>query len=219
MIGPLKTEPFREIGGRLPQGGLALSAVITLIAMVAFGPVLPRPGLWPVALPSAATTADSDDESNWAGHLENPGQAARAAQNERLTSASYTSGFDKVAAGVAPTSEHLKPQARDPQACPGDLNCAFRAAKSPALPPRRPTLVATAPASAAIAAPASALTTATATSATNAIAVAPVVPAALPPQPEHRHDFAFLPRLPSPHTLLRPFTFVADQFTGLIKKL
>jgi hypothetical protein len=192
MPAPSRIEQIREIGGRLPQGGLALTAMITFVALLALGPVVPKTALWHVA---ALTSAHKD--SSWAGHLEDP-TAAQQPAPAPLTSASYTSGFDKAAAGLAPAPapQPKSQQARDPLACPDDLNCAFRTAK----PVPRPA------AEAASVAPASA---------------APSVLAAPAPrpQPQPRGLAILTSRLPSPHTLLKPFTFVADTFTGFIRKL
>jgi hypothetical protein len=198
MAVPSKIEQLREIRGLLPQATWALTAMISLVAMLAFGSVLPKPALWhltagPSALPAA-------EQQAWAGHLANPGTAQQPA-TEPLTSASYTSGFDKAAAGLAPPPvSPAKPhEARDPRACPDDLNCSFRTGK--VAPPRRSPAGVT-PVAAASAPP---------------DVAAPTAP---PPAP-HPSGLAALrlPSLPSPHTLLKPFTFVADTFTGFIKKL
>jgi hypothetical protein len=192
MSAPSKIEQLREIKGRLPQAGLALTAMITVIALLAFGPVMPQAALWHfIALPPASPATKVQA---WAGHLENPAEQSQPA-TQPLTSASYTSGFDKAAAGVAPerVPRAKSQQTRDPRACPDGLNCSFRTAN--VVPPRRPpdnaASVAVAPASAGQAAP-----------------------------PPHRSGFAALTSgLPSPRALLKPFTFVADTFTGLIRKL
>jgi len=187
-----KIEQLREIRGRLPQARLALTAMISLVAMLAFGSVMPKPALWHfLASPSALPGAE---QQAWAGHLANPGTAEQPA-TQPLTSASYTSGFDKAAAGLAPAPvSPAKPhEARDPRACPDDLSCSFRTAK--VVPPRR--------------SPAGAVAAASA---------APDVAQSAAPPAAHPSGLEAL-RMPSPHTLLKPFTFVADTFTGFIKKL
>ncbi len=191
MSAPSKIEQLREIRERLPQAALPLTAMITVIALLAFGPVIPQAALWHFMAPPP--TSPATKVQPWAGHLENPAVAEPSAATKPLTSASYTSGFDKAAARVAPESvlPAKSQQTRDPRACPDGMNCSFRTAN--VVPPRRPpdaaTSVPAAPAAATEAAP-----------------------------PPHRSDFAGL-SLPSPHTLLKPFTFVADTFTGFIRKL
>jgi hypothetical protein len=130
------------------------------------------------------------------------GDGLRSPQREPpLTSATYTSGFDKKAAGLGPLPPETPPiklaQTRDPHACPDDLNCSFRPAKAGAVPPRRPLIVADAePAKASQAPTGLALLTAS------------------------LHWPAQLPGyLPTPNTLLTPFTFVGNTVVGLVKKL
>jgi hypothetical protein len=182
---------FRQINGRLPLWTLAFSSTITLVAMLAFGPVVPRPVLWQIMAVPLVSPAESGPDSPWAGHLESPAAQDTKAPTKPLTSASYTSGFDKAAAGLAPEppSPPAKLQASDERACPDGLNCSFR--KVTMLPPRPPA---------------------------ESMAVASAAPIAQ----STRHPFslaAFTPHFPPPNTLLKPFTFVADTFTGLIKKL
>ncbi|MGC1556868.1 MAG: hypothetical protein WA745_04915 [Methylovirgula sp.] len=174
---PPGTEQIRGFGGRAPLGKFAFGAAISVLAILAFGTA--QSAFW--------HTAPSPRARAWAGHLESPAGYPEV-PSEPFTSASYTSGFDKAA--VAPISQQREPQqaARDPNACPSDLNCAFRTAQIS--PPQRP--------------PAAALPT------------APVVPA---PQTNPSGFAALTSRLLPPHVLLQPFIFVADTFTGLIKKL
>lgn len=201
-----KMKQLRKIRGPLPQVGLALTAMITVVALLAFGPVMPQAGLWHFVVPPMASPATKLQA--WVGHLENPaGQSQPATQP--LTSASYTSGFDKTAAGL--TLESIAPakpqQTRDPRACPDGLNCSFRTAG--AVPPRRP------PDSAASIQVAGAPPT----SAADDLPPADVGPP--PPQPaSHPNGLAaFTSELASPHTLLKPFTFVANTFTGFMRRL
>jgi hypothetical protein len=178
-----KIEQLREFGGRLPQGSLTLGAGMAILALVAFA--MPKSASWH----SVSTTKDQV----WAGHLEAPVATLPAVPGlavQPLTSASYTSGFDKaafdktIAAPAAPNKEPQQ-QVRDPNACPTDLNCAFR------MPAPR-----------------------------SAIAAAAPTPIIQPMQHSKPNAFtAFASRLRPPRVLLQPFTFVADTFTGLIKKL
>jgi hypothetical protein len=131
----------------------------------------------------------------WAGHLESPAGHPEVAPAP-FTSASYTSGFDKAAVAPIPKREQQQ-AARGQSACPSDLNCAFRASPS-----------ATAPDATAPSPPRRA-----------AAAVAATVPVVAPPQTNPTGFAALASRLPTPHLLLKPFTFVADTFTGFIKKL
>jgi hypothetical protein len=206
---PSKIEQFREIKGRLPQVGLALTAMTTVVALLAFGPVMPQAGLWHFIAPPAASSATKLQA--WVGHLENPAQQSPPA-TQPLTSASYTSGFDKAAAGLAPESvASTKPQQTpDPRACPDGLNCSFRT--TAAVPPRRPPDNAT-PVVAAASAPAS-----------PAAIDLPLPPADVgPPAPQpapHQNGLATLTsQLTSPHTLMKPFAFVANTFTGFMRRL
>ncbi|HLH10336.1 MAG TPA: hypothetical protein VKV77_00485 [Methylovirgula sp.] len=190
---------LRELG-RFSRAGVALAAMAAFAALVIFGPVGPKAALWD-------ETSSGGKSQTWAGHLESPtGQSSAAAP---LTSASYTSGFDR--ASLAPMRA-AKPQARDAHACPDGLNCAFRGGKA-----RHPEAVAAAsavptpPANPVAAAPAPA---------TPAAPAAPAIAVAAPaPAPQQNGLMAFAARLASPHTLLKPFTFVADTFTGFMRKL
>jgi hypothetical protein len=191
---PSRSEPsrmqIREVGGRLPQASLVIGVGVGIFAALVLG--VPKSALWhnvPVAKDQA-----------WAGHLEAPAQPP-AISAQPLTSASYTSGFDKTALAPASPNSAPQPQARDPNTCPADLNCAFRTTQMPPLPPSvqtsPPTTIAQTPAS-----------------------VAAASPAVQPAPPPKRDIFAAITsRLPQPHVLLKPFTFVADTFTGLIRKL
>ncbi len=207
MSAPLKISQLRELAGRFPQG-IAVPGMIMLIAMLALGPVVPSPAFWHIMAVPSASPVKSVKVSPWAGGLEEPVATDDLdGGTAPLTSASYTSGFDKAAAGLAPekpaTAVAKAAPARDPHGCPNDLNCSFRTAKVTALPPRRPGA-------------ASASEPAAQTSANPA----PVVVAeADTPKPQPTGLAALTSRLPSPHTLLTPFTFVADTFTGLVKKL
>ncbi len=214
---PSKIEQFREIKGRLPQVGLALTAMTTVVALLAFGPVMPQAGLWHFLAPPAASSATKLQA--WVGHLEIPAEQSGPA-TEPLTSASYTSGFDKAAAGLAPQSIAAAklPQTSDPRACPDGLNCSFRT--STAVPPRRP------PDNAApvVAAASAAAPPAPGASPSTATSDLPLPPADVgPPAPQpapHPNGLATLTsQLTSPHTLLKPFAFVANTFTGFMSRL
>jgi hypothetical protein len=213
MSAPSKIEQLRDIRGRLPRVGVALTAMIAVIALLAFGPVMPRAGVWRFMVPPPASPAAKLQA--WAGYLENPAEQSEPS-TEPLTSASYTSGFDKAAAGLAPESVPTtkSQQTRDPRACPDGLNCSFRTAS--AVPPRRP--------------PDNSVAAASAPPPPAASDVPPAVPddlppadvgtpAVSPPAPHPSGLAALTSELPSPHTLLRPFTFVANTFTGFIRKL
>lgn len=176
MPAPPKMLQIRAFGS-CARGALALGAALGVLAILAFG--IPKSTFWD--RPPAPKPQD------WTGRLESPAEHVAAA-SAALTSASYTTGFDKAA--VAPLSPIREPQqsARDPNACPSDLNCAFRTAQG-AAQPRSP-------------------------------AVASPMPVAAPAPPTNPGPFAALAsRLPAPHLLLKPFIFVADTFTGIIKKL
>ncbi len=197
-----RTGQIREAGGRLPQSSLVLTAMVALGAALIFG--VPKSAFWHDSLPSSGVKV-----STWAGHLENPAEKP-APVSAPLTSASYTSGFDKVAAGLAPEPAPPKPQQDidNALACPAGLNCAFRTVKAAPEPPNPPaTAVATANVGA---------TPSTAPASAGAAPVASVAP----PARNHPNAFgAIVSRLPSPRLLLKPFTFVAETFTGLVKKL
>ncbi len=173
MPAPPKTLQIRAFGS-CARGGLALGAAVGILALLTFG--APKSVFWdssPVPKPQ-----------DWAGHLERPAERAAAAP-EPLTSASYTTGFDKAA--VAPLSPVRAPLVRDSDACPSALNCAFRTAQGAPRP---------------------------------AVAPAPIAPVVAPAPPANPGPFAALAsRLPAPQILLKPFGFVADTFTGLVKKL
>jgi hypothetical protein len=165
--------------------------------------------------------------SPWAGGLEAPvGHAAGAGQPEQpLTSASYTSGFDKKAVGLGPlpqTAEETNAtSARNPLACPDDLNCSFRPARAGGVAIRHH---------------GPALDTASNDANANSVANAGI-PASGPKtaphgnaaRPDRPNGFALLTsfrfpthlptRLPSASTLLKPFTFVSNTVVGFVKKL
>jgi hypothetical protein len=185
MSAPSKMEQFRDIRTRLPQASLALPAMVPLIALLAFGPVVPKTALWHL------TSVPPARDQTWVGNLANPAMAEQSRSPQPLTSASYTSGFDKTAADLTPEPIPIKSaQARNASACPKDFNCSFRMAKTSS--PPQPQAA--------------------------SITAAPIAIAA--PEPSDASGFAALTsRLPSPHTLLKPFTFVADTFTGFIRKL
>lgn len=192
-----KIEQFRDIGGRLPQTGVALTAIVSLVGAVALGSILPKTAfLHATSIPRDLPTVE---QHSWAGNLAGPAAAVPSA-TKGLTSASYTSGFDKSRLAAAPAVTPRSHQVHDPHACPSGLNCAFRTAK--AVPPPHPPSVIEPP----VAAPSQVQADKTL-----------IPPEDIPPAP-HPSGLVTL-RLPSAHTLLKPFTFVADTFTGFIKKL
>lgn len=210
MSAPSKIEQLREMKGRLPQAALILAAMASVIALLAFGPVIPQPALWHFVVPPPAPAPAKVQP--WVGYLENPALTDPSAGTKPLTSASYTSGFDKAAAGLVPRSvpPAKTAQTRDPRTCPDGLNCSFRTAS--VAPPRRPPDAApsgVAPSLAAVGAPPP--------PDAGDLPPADVGPPAASPPPPRPSGLAI--RLPSPHTLLRPFAFVANTFTGFIKKL
>jgi len=167
------------------------------------------------------------DNSPWAGSLEVPaGQATDAAQSEPpVTSASYTSGFDKKAVGLGPlprTAQVTKAaSARNPLACPDDLNCSFRPAKAGGVAIRHH-----GPASDTASTGANANSVANAGNSASGPKTAPHGTAAQPDRPSgfalltSFHFPTHLPtHLPSASTLLTPFTFVSNTVVGFVKKL
>ncbi|MGH6818816.1 MAG: hypothetical protein ACREC1_08605 [Methylovirgula sp.] len=177
MAASPRTERIHEFGGRVPRSRFAFGAAIGVLAILAFATA--GAAFW--------YNSPSPKARAWAGHLESPAGHPEVAPKP-FTSASYTSGFNKAA--VAPILPKREPQqaARSQNACPSDLNCAFRTAQS--APPQRPST-----------------------------AAPPTVPVVAAPQTNPTGFAAFTSRLPAPHLLLKPFTFVADTFTGFIKKL
>jgi hypothetical protein len=183
------------LGPGVTQRGLVLSGALALMGMVlVFAPILPRASLLQTLEPPAAHRQAAVN-SSWTGHLENPGISDRgAAASQKLTSASYTTGFDTADSEPLPSAP-AKLAAREPDGCPKGLACAFRprADRPSLLPPQRPQAFAE---------------------------------ASTPPADEYRQETkqrtglaAFLPRLPSPHALLKPFVFVANSVGGLMRRL
>jgi hypothetical protein len=185
MSAPSKIESIRDVRTRLPQASLALTAMVPLIALLALGPVVPKAALW--HLTSLSPTTDQ----TWVGNLANPLMAEHSGMTRALTSASYTSGFDKTVVGLRPEPVAAKSaQARDAGGCPKDLNCSFRIAKTSPPPQQQAGPVTAAP-----------------------------IAAAAPAPPDANAFTALTSRLPSPPTLLKPFELVSDMFTGFIGKL
>jgi hypothetical protein len=193
-------------GAGVPQRTFVLTCGLALTAAgLAFVPILPAPALWelvhtaPAAQPNVAET-----DSAWAGHLENAGaaNAVDPTSTGSLTSASYTTGFDTSKDSPLP---HRAPKlaAHDPDACPNDLNCTFRPKTPPVaiLPPPRPLML---PQTTPMPAP----------------KPAPVLAQHTNPSPKHKSGLlGFMPRLPSAHAILRPFTSVANAVGGFIHRL
>lgn len=214
-------------------GGLAAASLLasSLLVLHVSGASLSPPDHSQLSFRHVATQRPDPrwGSSPWVGGLEQPaGQTAQAAQHEQsLTSASYTSGFDKKAVGLGPLPQMAQVQksrpASDPLACPDDLNCSFRPAKAGgvAIQHRFPA--------------------STVASAGNDGTARPALfnepqKAELPnkaSQPEHPNGFALLTnfkfpahlptqlptKLPSASTLLKPFTFVSNTVVGFVKKL
>jgi hypothetical protein len=186
---------FTLFGPGLTQRGLLISGSLALGATVlSFAPVLPQANVWQALDTSPAVqVAPPPPNSTWAGHLEAPGAGGAAASGHALTSASYTTGFDSTDAAPMPANV-LKAVAIDPSACPNDLNCTFRSRAGVTLPVPRPRIA----------------------------LIAPVHMHAETQPREGKKATGFaalLPKLPSTHTLLRPFAFVANTFGGLMHKL
>jgi hypothetical protein len=179
------------------QRGVLISGSLALAGMIlSFAPVLPQPNLWQaLGTPSVAPAAAPMPNSTWAGHLESPGTAAADdGASHALTSASYTTGFDSADVAPLPAISAKIASAANPAACPNDLNCTFRSKAGATLPPPHARI-------ASIGSPRA--------------------------HPDAVHQdlkkptglAALLPSLPSTHTLLKPFAFVANTFGGLMQKL
>ncbi len=214
MPAPFKMKHLAEIAASLRRRKLAVSGVVALMAVLLLGPLVLKPAALQIGTSPLATNrpASTWRDPGWAGGLEPPqadGRLTLSGQTAKpLTSASYTSGFDKRAAGLDPL-----PPARaavgllpppDPRACPDDLNCSFRTAKPGALAPPPPPPP-----------PPPAITTAALESAKpppRAGFSLPVLPAYLRLPSPHLS-------LPSPNSLLKPFAFVGNTVVGLVKKL
>jgi hypothetical protein len=203
-------------GPGLTQRGVVLSGGVALAAsLLAFAPILPVPAFWQMLKTQAAAP-----NSTWAGHLETPG-ADGGDSGRPLTSASYTTGFNKSASLPLPAAAPAKIAVEDPNACPADLHCTFRPKINAVLPPPRPPMLAAratatqAPAHrvAALQQPASRSSEKLQTP--NKPQPAPVQQAENKPKGLAR----WLPHLPPARTLLRPFTFVANAVGSLIPKL
>ena len=220
MPAPFKMKHRAEIAALLRQRKFAFSGTIGLAVLLLLGPFV----LIPVAIEMSASlpaknamaspsqaparTASPYHDPNWAGGLESPRALARLAmpQGGPLTSASYTSGFDEKAAGLEPlpATPLLKlTQPHDPQACPDDLNCSFRAVRSFSLPPRRP--------AATVAAVKQIKTASTPASKSGGFSL-PLLPTHLS-WPSPHID------LPTANSLLKPFAFVSNTVVGFVKKL
>lgn len=187
---------FSLFGPGLTQRGILISGSLALAGMVlSFAPILPQPNLWQaLGTPSAAPIAAPAPNSTWAGHLETPGTTgADATASHTLTSASYTTGFDNTDAAPLPATV-LKTAATDPAACPNDLNCTFRSRADVTLPVPRPRIA-------------------------YATLQRAHADAARQDVKKPTGFAALLPNLPSTHTLLKPFTFVANTFGGLMHRL
>lgn len=181
-------------GSGFVQRGLILSGSMALIGTVlVFAPILPRPSLLQTLAPPAAPRPHTVTSSSWTGHLENPPAKRAYAAQQRLTSASYTTGFDAENFAPLPRTP-VKIVARDTSACPAGLSCTFRPrqTKALALPPPRP----------------------------QAFTEMASATAEEHGQETARTGFAaLLPRLPSTNTLLTPFSFVATSVGGLMRRL
>lgn len=178
-------------GPGLTQRGIMLSGSLALAGMVlAFAPVLPRPSLWQMFEAPAGAPAAAEANSPWAGHLESPGAVTAASDSsQKLTSASYTTGFNVAAAEPLPAVAPVKAVAApDSNVCPNGLNCAFRPKPGAA----RPQVAALNP---------------------------PVHAVHHPAEKPSAGIAAFMPQMPSTDTLMKPFTFVANAVGGLMHGL
>jgi hypothetical protein len=186
---------------------LALLLLGTAVVNPAALQIFALPGVERVHVAAVAAAMPDPSGSHWAGNLESPQAPPKAhlptiSQPEApLTSAAYTSGFDRRAVGLGPLPPEAPSikivQPRDPHACPNDLNCSFRPVKAGAVAPQRPVVMA---------------------ANTDAIKTAPP-PTGLALLTARLH----LPtNLPSANTLLKPFTFVGNignSVAGFVKKL
>jgi hypothetical protein len=172
---------------------LALSA-----AGLAFVPILPTPALWElVHTAPAAQPQVAEADSNWAGHLENPGPGGVVDRTSTgsLTSESYTTGFDSSNALPLPRTR-VKLVTSNPDACPKGLNCTFRPKTPPVaiLPPPRPLMMPQTP--------------------------PPPVVVAQHHAPKHKAGLlAFMPRFPTTRQLVKPFATMANDVGGFFRKL
>lgn len=232
-----KIAPSAERTAEVRRTALAVAAVAALILGVAAATAVMSPAAMQIfAIPAThrapppaavANPAQTQDPaaSPWAGGLESPQSRKLGPERPALTSAAYTTGFDRRAAGLGPLppeSPAIKlTQPRDPRACPDDLNCSFRPLKSAAAAPAAATPPAGAP---------------SVTPPRRPIVAAPE-PAPDPtkqPQPagfalltSHLHLPPYLvPYVPSAKVLLKPFNFVgnlgnsvSNSVVGFVKKL
>lgn len=197
---------FRALAAGLRQSDLAMASVASFALMLIAGTaVVSSAGLHRFALAPSKThdvrlAVAPKGDSPWGAAPDSrlEGQPSAMPPNVRMTSASYTSGFDRSAAGLgplptpAPTKAALQTDAR---ICPDNLNCTFRPAKAGAVavvtPPHR-------------------------------IVTEPSKPAT----PQQANNFAFLTanlhwpeQLPLANNLLKPFSYVGDRVADFVKKL
>jgi hypothetical protein len=196
---------LRALASGFRQRDLAVASVASFALMLIAGSaVLSSAGLHKFVITPSKTYIDARPavapakrDSPW-GAVPDPrldGQSPAQA-GVPLTSASYTTGFDKSAAGLGPlpAMPAKQPQQTDARLCPDNLNCTFRPAKAGAV---------------ALVVPA------------RKIALEPPSPPA--PQP---NNFAFLTanlhwpqQLPLADNILKPFSYVGDRVVDFVKKL
>lgn len=197
---------LRALAAGFRQRDLAVASVASFALMLVAGSaVLSSAGLHRFTITPSKTYINArpaapavKDDSPWGAAPDSrlDGQATTQ-PGAPLTSASYTSGFDKSAAGLGPLPTPPKqPTQTDARACPDNLNCAFRPAKAGAValvaPPRKVT----------------------------------IEPPSKPAEPQPNNNFAFLtanlhwpPELPLANNILKPFSYVGDRVTDFVKKL
>lgn len=233
MPASFKMTHLAEIAARLRPRKLAVLGMMSLAAMLLLlGPLVLTPAAFKMFAASTAENARAAHsqvqpgvlvqpgvqvqpgvaspwrDPHWAGGLESLRSKARSASasDEPLTSASYTSGFDEKAAGLAPLPPETPllrfAQAHDPRACPDDLNCSFRTPKGAGLsPPRRP-----------VATPTVFKHVQTDSPSQPSGLTLPLLPVRLSWPSPHLS-------LPTANSWLQPFAFVSNTVVGFVKKL
>jgi hypothetical protein len=199
-----KVLKLRALAAGFRQRDLAVASVASFALMLVGGTaVLSSAGLHQFVITPSKTYIDArpavapvKEDTPW-GAVPDPRLEAQAAAQSSVpfTSASYTSGFDKSAAGLGPLPAAPKPAAQtDARLCPDNLNCSFRPAKAGAValvsPPRK-------------------------------VAIDPPSP---PAQKPNNFAFLtanmhWPPQLPLANNILKPFSFVGDRVTDFVKKL
>ncbi len=202
----LKGMNLRALAAGFRQRDLAVASVVSFALMLIAGSaVLSSAGLHRFTIAPSKTYINArpaapavKDDSPWGAAPDSRLEGQATPQpGVPLTSASYTSGFDKSAAGLGPLPTPKPPAQTDARACPDNLNCAFRPAKAGAV---------------ALVAP------------SRKVAIEP--PSKPAPQPNNNNNFAFLTanlhwpqELPLADNILKPFSYVGDRVADFVKKL